>query len=558
MLSKLSVKNFAIIEDIEVNFKDGLTVLTGETGAGKSLIIDSIQLLLGERASLEMIRNGEDRAIISGEFRYKNKRLDALLDSLDIAHEDGIIVVTRIVSLNKSSIKVNEKNVSLNDLKNISKFLADIHQQFDMIKLLNKENYLEIVDGFKYDLINSYKNKYLSSLEQTKQKEAEYVALLRKIDEINKRREDYEYTLKELKDFDLKENEEEEISSRIELLKNFDKIFELYEEIKNLINKDSLTDLYEIKERISKLSDYQNEYNQVYEKINDYYYELEDMFSEIKKKSSRLDYDPQELENLENRRSEISILKKKYNKSTEELIAYQKELEALLSSKEDLDYSLKEKKDDFVNSYQETYQHASDLSKVRREVSNSIEKELISHLSDLAIKCRFEIKINSNPLDKNYSLEIFNENGIDDIDFNIETNIGEGLKPLSKVVSGGEMSRIMLAFKILFIKSSKISTVIFDEVDTGISGEIARRVALKIRDLSLNTQVICITHLPQVASLSNQHIKISKNVIKGRTFTSIKELNLEEKIYEIATMISGGKVTDSQLKYAKEMVLNNE
>lgn len=558
MLSKLSVKNFAIIEDIEVNFKDGLTVLTGETGAGKSLIIDSIQLLLGERASLEMIRNGEDRAIISGEFRYKNNRLDALLDSLDITHEDGIIVVTRIVSLNKSSIKVNEKNVSLNDLKSISKFLADIHQQFDMIKLLNKENYLEIVDGFKYDLINSYKNKYLSSLEQTKQKEAEYVALKRKIDEINQKREDYEFALKELKDFDLKENEEEDISNRIELLKNFDKIFELYEEIKSLINKDSLTDIYEIKERISKLSDYQNEYNQVYEKMNDYYYELEDMFSEIKKKSSRLDYDPQELENLENRRSEISILKKKYNKSTEELIAYQKELEALLSSKEDLDYSLKEKKDDFVHSYLETYQHASDLSKVRREVSNSIEKELISHLNDLAIKCRFEIKINSNPIDKNYSLDIFNENGIDDIDFNIETNIGEGLKPLSKVVSGGEMSRIMLAFKILFIKSSKISTVIFDEVDTGISGEIARRVALKIRDLSLNTQVICITHLPQVASLSNQHIKISKNVVKGRTFTTIKELNLEEKIYEIATMISGGKVTESQLEYAKEMVLNNE
>ena len=242
----------------------------------------------------------------------------------------------------------------------------------------------------------------------------------------------------------------------------------------------------------------------------------------------------------------------------EELIEYQKELELWLQSDEDLDSSLNAKKEELKALYNETYSKALDLSKVREEISNSIEKQLMDNLKDLALKSVFKIQISKSQPDDSLSLDTFKESGIDDIEFLIETNVGEGLKPLAKVVSGGEMSRIMLAIKALFIKSQKISTIIFDEVDTGISGEIARKVALKIYEISLSTQVISITHLPQVASLSNTHIKISKSVSNGRTHTSIKELSLDEKIYEIASMISGGKVTQSQLDYAKEMVLSKE
>ena len=558
MLRKLSVKNFAIIEDAEISFKEGLTVLTGETGAGKSLIIDSIQLLLGERASTEMIRNGEEKATIVGEFSYKNNRLSSLLDSLDIPHEDDVLIISRVVSSSKSQIKINEKVVTLNELKSISKFLADIHQQFDMVKLLNKDNYLEIIDGYRFDLVNEYKQKYLTSLEETRLKEGKYLALKQRIEEINHKREDYEYALKELQGFNLVEGEEKDIEERIEFLSNYDNIYELLLEANETIDEDSIDDIFGIKEKIEKLSSYQSEYLSIKERIDNCYYELEDIFSDLKKKFKYMEYDPKELDELQSRKHDLEQLKKKYGMSISELIAYQKELETLLATKEDLDETLKENKEEFINSYKLTYQLAKDLAKVRREISNSIEKELVNHLLDLAIKCKFKIEISSSELDKDYSLNIFKETGIDDIEFYIETNIGEGLKPLNKVVSGGEMSRIMLAFKILFIKSSKVATVIFDEVDTGISGEIARKVALKIRDLSLNTQVISITHLPQVASLSNQHIKISKNVVKGRTYTTIKELTLDEKIYEIASMISGGKVTDSQLEYAKEMVLNND
>lgn len=558
MFKKLSVKNFAIIEDVSISFNDGLTVLTGETGAGKSLIIDSIDLLLGERANSELIRNGEDKAIITGVFSFKNKRLGALLEKLEIECLNNEIEITRTISNTKNVVKVNNKVVTLQELKSISKYIADIHQQFDMIKLLNKENYLEIIDGFKYDLTEEYKFKYLSSLNSLKEEEEKYQNLVSKINEIKEKRDIYEYELKELKSLHLTINEEEEINSEISLLRNYDKIYDLLKESKTYVEKESLLDIYTIKNNIKKLSEYQDEYSEIYNKLNDYYYELEAIYEEIEKKFKRLDYDPKRLEDLENRKQTISLIKKKYGKNIEELLKYQEELETLLQNDEDLDISLKEEKDNLTKLYNETYEHALELSKIRQEISKNIEKELMNNLADLGLSSSFKIIFNVAPKNEDLSLTIFNENGIDDIDFYIETNIGEGLKPLAKIASGGEISRIMLAIKALYIKSQKIETEIFDEIDTGISGEIARKVAFKIKDISLSTQVIIITHLPQVASLSNNHIKISKSVKNNRTYTEIKELNLEEKIYEIALMISDGKVTSAQLEYAKEMIMNNK
>ena len=559
MLTKLSVKNFAIIEDIDISFKDGLTVLTGETGAGKSLIIDSIELLLGSRANLEMIRTGEEKAIITGTFTFSNKRLAGVLDSLDIPYDNYTLVISRTISQNKGSVvKVNDKSINLTDLKSITRYLADIHQQFDMVNLLNKDNYLEIVDSFKYDLIKEYKDKYLSSLEELKEKNNEYHSFIEMIKKVNEEREIHEYELKELENFGLREDEEIEIEERITFLKNYDSIYSLLNETKVLIDKDGLTDIYLIDKNLEKLASFQGEYAEMHASLEDYYLQIEAMFDDLKRRLSKLDYSPEELEELEMRDSDLRHLKKKYGKTIPELIAYKDELKAILKSNDDLEYELKQKETALREKYHETYVLANDLSKVRKESAKAIEKELMVNLSDLALKSRFEISFVNPKEDKDLSLDIFKEDGIDDIDFLIETNVGEGLKPLAKIVSGGEMSRIMLAIKALFIKAQKIATVIFDEVDTGISGEVAQKVALKIRDISLSTQVISITHLPQVASLSNHHIKISKSVSKGRTFTHIKELTLEEKIHEIAELISGGKVTDKQLEYAKEMVLNHD
>ncbi len=558
MLNKLSVKNFAIIEDIDVSFKDGLTVLTGETGAGKSLIIDCISLLLGERANLEMIRRGEEKAVIIGEFTFNNIYLSSLLNKLGVEFNDNTITINRVISQNRSSIKINDVSITLNDLKRISRYLADIHLQFDMTKLLNKENYLDIVDGFKADLIEEYKDKYVQSLTLLKEENEHYESLLRKAEEIKKNREFYEFDLKELKGLNLVEGEEEDIKNQITYLKNYDSIYSLLAEIRELIDKESLEDIYSIKDKVKELSSYQDEYNEITTRIDSAYYELEDIYDYLKKKFSHLDYNPNQLDELETRLQEITLIKKKHNKTVSELIAYQKELELLISSTGDDEILLKEEKEKLLSLFKQTYLYGEDLSKVRRQIAKSVIKELERHLEDLALKSKFDIRIDSFTLPEGVDLSIFLSTGIDEVDFYIETNIGEGMKPLSKVISGGEASRIMLAFKTLFIKSNKVETVIFDEIDTGISGEIASKVAMKIYEISLSSQVITITHLPQVACLSKNHVKISKYSAKGRTFTKIQELSLDEKIYEIALMISEGKVTPSQLEYAKELVLKEK
>ena len=557
MIKRLVVNDFAIIEDIDVSFNDGLTILTGETGAGKSLIIDSIALLLGDRANTEMIRNGKNKATITGYFSCNNVRAIAYLTKIGIDVIDDQITVSRIISNSKSVIKINDVAVTLNDLKKIAPYLADIHMQFDMQKLLDKENYLNVIDGFRFELVASYKNKYLESLEKTKELYKSYLSLKDKISKIKERKDIYEYEYNELKSFGLKEDEETEINERLLTLSNFDKIFALFNEANEIIDKDSLGQIYDIKSYIEKIKEYKGSYNEISERLNNSYYELEDIFETIKADLKELDYDPKEYAELETRLSDIKQLKKKYNKDVHELIEYLNELESLLKNDEDFDIALNEAYEDYVNSFKETYVFASDLSKIRKENAKLIEKDVTKHLRDLNLKSNFEITFDTNELSKEYNLDTFLETGIDSIDFLIETNIGEGLKSVAKVVSGGEASRIMLALKIVFIKASKTECIIFDEVDTGISGESARKVASKIHELSLSSQVIIITHLPQVAAFGDHHLKIYKKENNGRTFTYVKELSLDEKVYEIASLISDGKVSEKQLEYAKELINNS-
>ncbi len=558
MLIKLKVQNFAIIEDIEIDFKDGLTVLTGETGAGKSLIIDCIGLLLGERAASEMIRQGEEKAVVQGVFDNNTPLLRAALEKAGVPEKDGLIEIKRTISSTKNVVKINDTTITLNELKYIMSLIADIHQQFDMVKLFNNENYLAMVDGFNSRLVNQYLDKYLVSFSALKEQASSYNALVKRIDEFNRNQEEYEYAYSEIKALGLKENEEEEINSEISLLENYDKIYSLLMESKELMDGDALNNIYTIKENVSKLSEYQNEYQDYIERLNNAYYELEDMFEEIKKKADYLNYDPEHLDVLIERSHAINALKKKYNKTFDELRAYEDELNALLKYKEDYSILLKEEKDKLQAAYDEAYTRALDLHKVREDIGLSITKDLEKTLNELALSCRFNVAVIGKEKDADLDISIFNETGIDTIEFFIETNIGEGLKPLAKVVSGGELSRIMLAIKLLYVKAQKIGTIIFDEIDTGISGDVASKVAKKIKELSYGHQVITITHLPQVASLSDHHIRIAKKVSNNRTYTTIKELSLDEKIYEIASLISSGKVTDKQLEYAKEMVMERK
>ena len=557
MLRKLKVQDFAIIEDIELDFNDGLTVLTGETGAGKSLIIDCISLLLGERAASEMIRQGEEKATVIGVFDNDTPFIRALLEKLNVPF-DGSIEIKRTISNQRNIIKVNNETISLADLKTLSSLLADIHLQFDMVKLFVNDNYLSMVDGFNSRLINEYLLKYRCSYEQLKKQDQAYQELVNRIEEFKRHQEEFEYAYKEISALNLQNTDEEELSSQISILENYDKIYALSMENKTIADGSSLEGVYQIKENASSLEKYDRDYQEINKRLTDAYYELEDIFNEIKRKADHLDYDPNQLELLIEKEHAINSLKKKYNKTYAELLAYQEELKELLKNKDDHSVLVKEEKEKLIACYQETYQRALDVHEIRKDVALKIAKEIEHSLIDLGLNCSFKVEVTARQKDNDLSLSIFNEEGIDEVEFYIETNIGEGLKPLAKVVSGGELSRIMLAIKILYVKTQKIQTIIFDEIDTGISGEIASKVAKKIKELSYAHQVITITHLPQVASLSDHHIRISKSVIKNRTFATAKELTLDEKIYEIATLISSGKVTEKQLEYAKEMVMQEK
>lgn len=552
MLKRLCINNLAIISNIDTSFEDGFTVLTGETGAGKSLVIDSLSLLLGERASTELIRKGEDKAAIKGYFKVNRPELEALLIKLDIPYKEGDIEIERVIGKQKNYIKVNGIQTTLNDLSRIAPFLADIHSQFDFEKILNQENYLGIIDGFSSELTSSYKANYQSALKEYLDAKKSYNDLLEKQRQIDSNYDFYLYQYNELKQMDLKEGEEKEIEDELALLENYDKIYSLQEEARELINGDFLDNFYNLDKTLEKLSSYQDKYKEAQSIVDDRYFELNDLLSSLKKKFDEVDYDPSRLNELEQRQVDISSLKRKYKKSYEELLSYKNELSILLENKDSLSSEIDKKKLEKEEKFKLALEKGKELTKVRESIATKIEKELEKGLNDLLLKAKFKIMF--FPIQEEND-SIFLENGIDNIDFYIETNIGEGLKSLSKVISGGEASRIMLAFKALFIKYNKVPTVIFDEIDTGISGETAQAVARKIKEISLTSQVISITHMPQVASLSDHHILISKKIKDGRTYAEMKELSLEEKIKQVAYLISGDKITSSQLEYAKEMVL---
>lgn len=555
MLKKLHIENFVTIDNITINFYDGLSIITGETGAGKSLMIDSLSLLLGERASLDMIRQGEEKAYIEAEFQENNQFLKAFLNKLGIFDTEKIII-KRTISQTKSIAKINDVNVSVNDLKTIGSLLADIHLQFEVTKIFDNENYLGIIDGFKSDLIEEYVKKYNDSLDELIIEKKKYEDLLNRQAEVEKNREDLLDELKEIEARNIYVGYEKDLEDKISLLLNYDKIYELSEKTKLIIDEKGLDDLYQIKENISSLSEYQNEYQDCANQLEDLYIQIDDLLRETRRKFDVIEYNPDELEQLQNDLYDLKALKKKFKLDEQGLLDRLNELKALLINKEDYEVLIQDEKKKYEALFDKTYSLANDISSIRKDVAKMVEKEMMSHLKDLGLQANFKIDIVSST--KSEDISLFTARGIDKVDFFIETNVGEGLKPLGKVVSGGEASRIMLALKIIYLKSRKIKTIIFDEVDVGISGKIANLVANKLYELSLDNQVIAISHLPQVARNANTHYRIEKIVKEGRTKTNVKELSFDERICEIATLISDGKITDKQLEYAKELLTNRE
>lgn len=554
MLSSITIQNFAIIDNITINFKPGLTVLTGETGAGKSIIIDAIGMLLGERASQDLIRYGADKAIIEGVFFHDNPVITEILNNLGIDDEDNIITIRREISANGKSIsRVNGLVVNLSQLLTISNYLADIHTQIDSRKLFISSNYLEFIDNNK---VKELMPIYLEKLKNYKNYLKKYLDLKNTQNKDNQMIEFYKYQFDELNKANLDLTEIDELKNELDQLNNFDSIYRTLSESVSYFQDNSIIDtIHLINNNLSKLSAFHNKYQEIKERLMSSYYEIEDIYNEIHDDLLNLEFDQERLDYINARLSFINNLKRKYQKDLPELIEYRDELSHKLDSFTNYDFYLKEYYQDVKKSHQELLDIALAIHNIRRalseEMSNAIKKTLADlHLSKVELKITFDEVNYSDILNDS----IFYNDGIDKVNFMISFNPGEPLKELSKVASGGEMSRVMLALKVHMLKNYQLPAIIFDEIDTGVSGEVALSVAEKLKEISNSTQVLAITHLPVVAGIANNHFLIKKEAKDDRVTTTVTEISEEERILEIAKMIAGENVTENSIKLAKEMI----
>jgi len=557
MLESLVVSNFAIIEDLTVNFDKGMTVLTGETGAGKSLIIDTISLLLGSRADSDMIRYGETKAKVMGVFTH-NKIVEPLFNQYGIPINDKITIYREIMDSSRNVIKINNHSVSLQMLRSIAGLLADIHIQNDTYRLFNPDNYLSFInpnDDREYDKLVM---NYVKALYKYNECLAIYEKILKGQKEAIDRLEFLEYEADELNRLELYPDIDLELNDKINRLSNFDKLSNGLINAYNLLTvNDPIDSIYEAARILEKISAFDEGLKEYATKLLDNYYISSEIIDEISKNIKSLDYDEDELNLAIERLNDINKAKEKYKRSVSELIEYLKEITLAIEMATNYDDVLDDAKKNVIASFNDLILCDKNLSAYRKKLASKLETSIILECNDLDLNdTKFEIVFSDIDYRDPFNKAIFNELGTDNVSFMISFNKGEPLKPLYKVASGGEMSRIMLAFKSYFSSQTNVSLMIFDEIDTGVSGQTAKKIAKKIKQISKSVQVLCITHLPQVAAIGDNHKKIYKLLIDGRTHSKIDDLDMEKRIEEIAVMLSGDRVSLYALEHARELINN--
>lgn len=546
MLERLIINNIAIIKDIDVSFHDKLNIISGDTGAGKSLVIDSLLLLSGNRAYQNLIRYEEKMAFVEAHFKNDNKELTKYLQSLNIADTINI-KIRREIKDGRNLIKVNNQNVTLSELKDIANYLFNIHEQQDTFKLFNEDSYLEYIDN--EDNIIKAKNDYLFAYSNYLEIKNKYNDLLNNKKTSLDKLDYLLYEKKELEELNLEYDEDKKIVDKIAILKNFDKIFEALNYAYNTLNTNVNDNLYNAKEEIAKISDLKAEYNNYFETMNDAYYNLEDIKSAIYKEINNLDYDKQELEELENRSYTLEKIKEKYKRPLNEIIEYYNNINYEIEKITNYDELILKVEKEYQQIKENLYELGLKLRNLRKKKGEKLAKEIIKNCQDLDLtKIDFNIRFYEAAKDEFYN------NGIDKVNFLVSFNSGEPVKELSKVASGGELARLMLAIKTIDAKTKNYSLMVFDEIDTGVSGEAALKIANKIKEIAASTQVICITHIARVAAMGDYEYLIYKEENAGKTFAHIKELNTEERVKIIARMIAGNNITEGAILSAKELL----
>lgn len=549
MLVNLHVKNLAIIDEVDVDFSEHLNILSGETGAGKSIIIGSINIALGGKVSADIVRKGAEYALIELTFQLEEESSIEKIKELDIPMEDGQLILSRRIKNGRSLSKANGESITTAVMKEIAGIVIDIHGQHEHQSLLYKKKHLEIVDRFGGKEIADQKRKVASSYR-------DYILYKNKLEESVIPEEERlrelsftEYEIKEIESANLKEGEEEELMVRHKKLSNANLIAEGLSGVHTMTSSEEVS-ASDLIGRATRQLGHLNDLDEELGDLESQLLEIEELLNDFNRDLGRyidgLQFDSEEFQQVDERLQLIHNLKAKYGNSVEEIQQYYEKLLKKLEKYTDYERFVEQLRENFEKAEKTLCASSEQLSILRRQAAKELEQEILTALVDLNfLEVRFEIKIQK--------LDDYTLNGLDDIEFMISTNPGEETQPLAKVASGGELSRIMLAIKSVLAEKDLVDTLIFDEIDTGISGRTAQKVSEKLAQISKTHQVISITHLPQIASMADEHFIIEKNSDGKRTVTKIHSLSEEEAILELARMLGGVKITEAVIASAKEM-----
>ena len=561
MIKSLYIKDFALIDELEVEFDSGLNILTGQTGAGKSIIIGALNMILGERADTEVIRQGADKAIAEATIHAgKNEMLEKLLEANAVDYSEELIL-RREIRQSASRAFINDTPVNIAVLKQVGDQLVDLHGQHDHQMLLRDENHLGVIDQF--DSVKPLLDHYKEAYEKMKSLRQELAALRKRERDLMEKTELYQFQVQELEEAELSLHEEEELEAEMNLLDNAEDLDQKAAAIAETGTGDEISlmeMLNTIKLTLEDMARIEPEFETYLQEVSTARISIQEAINFAERYRSRIEFNPQRLEKLRRRQSELNRLRKKYQRSVPELIAYYNEIKRELNVAENFDLEIEKLKEGIDKQADVLREKAVQLHNERVRIGEVLSGEIVAALENLGISHgQFRVDVEWKESDTGW-LQVEGKQvectvlGCDDVRFFISTNKGEDPKPLAKIASGGEVSRVMLSLKSILAKEQHLPVMIFDEIDTGISGNISEKVGREMRKLSGHCQIVAITHQPQIASQAHKHYRVEKREDGERTVTNITPLSPEEHIREVAALMSGESISDSALSSARELI----
>jgi len=564
MLRSLYIRDYALIEELDVEFDSGLNIITGETGAGKSILIGALKLILGERASADSIRTGAKKAIIEGIFdNTGSPRVQKLLAEYEFDPSQEIIL-RREITASQSRAFINDTPANLNIVREVASHLIDLHGQHEHQLLLRTETHIELLDNFGglEGLLSRYKKQYGQVGTLTKERDA----LIAKEKDLQQQKELFQFQVQEIDEVAPEEDEESKLEVELQVLEHAERLFEVTNTLYQILyeNDDAVGDqLVRVRNELQDISRIDPELEHSAQEAESAQIMVTELAMFLQDYNARIEFNSERLEGIRSRLGDLENLKRKYGGTLSAVIEYRKDIGVKYDLARDFEGAIATLNEQILDEQKSLSTLAFQLSAKRQEVAKRIEGAIVSELSKLGMGAsQFNARIEQKASDSGWVIDPDNPdaridalgNGIDFVEFYISTNPGESLKPLTAVASGGEISRIMLALKTTLAKSERLPILVFDEIDTGISGPIARKVGENMKDLARYHQIVAITHLPQIASLGDIHFRVSKSVDEGRTKTDVKRLSGQEHTLQVATLISGDEVTDAAMKSAQELI----